>query len=205
MPRARKRSQSPAIPVPARAGGGHFATTRSSRIVSIDALAARILHREERILNGKPLAVFMDVADRQELRSRLALLPTGATIENWTLRLRTREGSVIRVLATLEAVHRDGDESDILEWSITPCEGPSDAHEIADPATQLDRELSELAHELNQPLAAIISYARGCILRSRNRQLTKADLESILESIAAEAHRAGTLLRTRVRGSKLPL
>lgn len=172
--------------------------------MDIDGIAAKVLHREERFLSGKPLAVFMDVADRQELRSRLALVPAGSIITDWPLRFRTQEGRPIRVLATVEAICGDGEDSEAtLEWTVRPLESGSGTDGKAEPASELDEVLGQLAHELNQPLAAIISYARGCILRSRNHQLSKADLESILDSIAAEAHRAGALLRTRVRRSRL--
>jgi len=55
-----------------------------------------------------------------------------------------------------------------------------------------------LAHQLSQPLAAIISYARGCQLRARTSTLEPLDLDRALEAIAAEALRAGELLK-RIR------
>lgn len=53
---------------------------------------------------------------------------------------------------------------------------------------------SSLAHEINQPLAAILSYARGC----ERRILSGADLESVrtgVERIAVQAERAGAIVR----------
>jgi signal transduction histidine kinase len=55
-----------------------------------------------------------------------------------------------------------------------------------------------LAHELNQPLAAIVAYARGC---SRRIESGDASLESLLPAvneIATQALRAGEILR-RIR------
>ena len=48
-----------------------------------------------------------------------------------------------------------------------------------------------LAHEINQPLGAIANYAQGCRRRIVSNSLTEAELMPILESIAAEALRAG--------------
>ena len=53
---------------------------------------------------------------------------------------------------------------------------------------------SSLAHEINQPLAAILSYARGCERRLSNG----SDLEGVragVERIAVQAERAGSIVR----------
>ena len=53
---------------------------------------------------------------------------------------------------------------------------------------------SSLAHEINQPLAAILSYARGCERRLQNG----TDLEGVasgVERIAVQAERAGAIVK----------
>jgi C4-dicarboxylate-specific signal transduction histidine kinase len=55
-----------------------------------------------------------------------------------------------------------------------------------------------LAHELNQPLAAIVSYARGCSLRLRSGEAETGALVEVVEEISAQALRAGEVLR-RIR------
>ena len=55
-----------------------------------------------------------------------------------------------------------------------------------------------LAHEINQPLAAIVSYARGCARRLRVGDVRPEALLEIIESIAAQALRAAAVLR-RIR------
>ena len=52
-----------------------------------------------------------------------------------------------------------------------------------------------LAHELNQPLAAIVSYARGCTRRLRSGRATPNDLVPAIDQISAEALRAGEYIR----------
>jgi PAS domain S-box-containing protein len=56
-----------------------------------------------------------------------------------------------------------------------------------------------LAHEINQPLAAISNYARGCQRRIQSGDVTFADLGQAANEIAGEALRAGEILR-RLRG-----
>lgn len=52
-----------------------------------------------------------------------------------------------------------------------------------------------LAHEIHQPLCAIANYAQGARQRARSDELSAAELMPILERIAAEALRAGEILR----------
>ena len=52
-----------------------------------------------------------------------------------------------------------------------------------------------LAHEINQPLGAIANYAQGCVRRLRDGSNDVAALLPIVEQIAAEALRAGEIIR----------
>lgn len=54
---------------------------------------------------------------------------------------------------------------------------------------------SGLAHEINQPLGAIANFATGCVRRLRNGGMHADDVLRIVEQIAGEALRAGTIIR----------
>lgn len=54
---------------------------------------------------------------------------------------------------------------------------------------------STLAHELNQPLAAIASYNSGCINRLHGGDVDPAELLDIHQRIARQARRAGEIIR----------
>ena len=55
---------------------------------------------------------------------------------------------------------------------------------------------STLAHELNQPLAAIASYSSGCMNRLQDeRPIDRSELLDIHERIARQARRAGEIIR----------
>ncbi len=54
---------------------------------------------------------------------------------------------------------------------------------------------STLAHELNQPLAAIASYNTGCLNLLDSGQATPQDLHPALEKIGLQAQRAGKIIR----------
>ncbi|MCZ7564449.1 MAG: ATP-binding protein [Burkholderiales bacterium] len=52
-----------------------------------------------------------------------------------------------------------------------------------------------LAHELNQPLAAIANFARGCIRRLRSGDVAPGELIRPLEEVCQQAERAGEVMR----------
>ncbi len=52
-----------------------------------------------------------------------------------------------------------------------------------------------LAHELNQPLAAIVNYANGCIRRLRSDGMSQDELFTVFERIATEGNRSAEILR----------
>ena len=57
---------------------------------------------------------------------------------------------------------------------------------------------STLAHELNQPLAAIANYSMGCVSRLKSASFNREDLLSTMQKATAQAERAGQIIR-RVR------
>ncbi|WP_313951501.1 PAS domain S-box protein [Accumulibacter sp.] len=54
---------------------------------------------------------------------------------------------------------------------------------------------STLAHELNQPLAAITSYNAGCLNKLESGDFTTAQLKEALGKLAVQAQRAGLIIR----------
>lgn len=54
---------------------------------------------------------------------------------------------------------------------------------------------STLAHELNQPLAAIASYNSGCLNRLAAGPIDPAELTTVLEKLGVQAQRAGKIIR----------
>ncbi len=56
-----------------------------------------------------------------------------------------------------------------------------------------------MAHELNQPLAAIANYANGCSRRLHSGSLAKKELLAAMRQITSQAERASAIIR-RLRG-----
>ena len=57
---------------------------------------------------------------------------------------------------------------------------------------------SGFAHELNQPLAAVVNYARGAVRRLKQGKVETGALLPVLEQVAAQAERAAAIIR-RIR------
>ena len=62
----------------------------------------------------------------------------------------------------------------------------------------LGEMVGNIAHELNQPLAAISNYAQGCTLRLRRDDFNARDMEQASLLIAEQAERAATVIQ-RIR------
>lgn len=75
-----------------------------------------------------------------------------------------------------------------------------------DRLNSMEEMTSALAHELNQPLATITNYVRGCIHRLKNGEYQSEQLLSALHRTAQQAERAGAILhriKNFVRKNKL--
>lgn len=61
--------------------------------------------------------------------------------------------------------------------------------------TTLGEMASGLAHEINQPLSAIVSFAKGCVNRLQGGDGGSPELLDTLDQIAAQSLRAGEIIR----------
>ncbi len=177
--------------------GAHLVTTRSTRILAADAAAGALLRRDVELLVQKPLAVLVDIDDRAAFRARLMQLPAGECIDDWHFRLRHPEGSCIAVIAAVQAADAGSASGrEELRWTLVP-DAPRPGSDEAAGSSRFDLadELRQLAHALNQPLAAIVTYVRGIQLRLDSGALTEADLRAALEIVVNEALRASGIVR----------
>ena len=60
----------------------------------------------------------------------------------------------------------------------------------------LGQMTAAIAHELNQPLAAIHNFAAGCVLRAKNDQLKRDDMIAVLNNMQSQSERASAILRS---------
>ncbi|GLW61203.1 hypothetical protein Hthe01_15520 [Hydrogenophilus thermoluteolus] len=100
------------------------------------------------------------------------------------------DGRVVRmVVATDITAQREAIEAELQQMA--------QLHQTARLIT-LGEMASMLAHELNQPIAAIANYCRGALLRWRQGRLDSEVVGEVLQKAAEQAERAGTIVR-RIR------
>lgn len=120
-------------------------------------------------------------------------------------RLRHRDGQAVHTMVhTAPLIDGDGTHFGWLSSVLDITE----AKKLEDHARQQEEKLqftarlvamgemaSSLAHELNQPLAAISSYSTGCLNRIEQGDIQQADLAAALQKIGRQAQRAGAVIR----------
>jgi len=109
-------------------------------------------------------------------------------METHAVPLRDARGAVYALL---------GITRDITEHKWAEEQGRRHQTELARVArlSTMGEMATGLAHELNQPLAAIANFARGCIRRLRSGDVAPADLIEPLEEVCEQAERAGEIMR----------
>jgi PAS domain S-box-containing protein len=59
----------------------------------------------------------------------------------------------------------------------------------------MEEMASGMAHEISQPLAAIVNYTRGCVRHLENNTQDPAQLRSVMEKAVTQAERAGEIIQ----------
>lgn len=125
--------------------------------------------------------------------------------EGFELRFRHKNGERVDVLVcTARLINADGEHTGWMS-SILDITARKRADELArqqEEQLQFTSRLvtmgemaSMLAHELNQPLAAIASYNAGCLNKLESGTYTVGELRDALGKLGVQAQRAGQIIR----------
>lgn len=148
----------------------------------VSANAAPIRNRDGQIVAG--IVIFSDITARK--RAEADLRQARDALER---RVRERTAELVRAneALTQEVTERKQAEERARQF-LTELAHVSRLANLGELA-------SGLAHELNQPLAAIVNYVQGCVRRMRGGIGKMDDWLAGLERAAAEATRAGEIIR----------
>ncbi len=172
------------------------------RIVDVNAQWERMFGYARASALGKTateLRLFLHAAEATRFNARLA----SQSLDESEILLRSRRGAVFRALVTSQTVVMMDEPCvlvvirDVTERHRAEVELQTQRTELAHLSrVALLGELSAtFAHELNQPLAAIMSNARaGQRLMARKPPET-AEVRAILEDIVSDDRRAGEVIR----------
>jgi len=142
----------------------------------------------------------------QDSRQFDVLLAANSFVRDFEMDVRNKQGDLLRAVVSAETVDMAG-EACVITMVRDITERRRAEHEVTEQRRQLAHlgrvallgELSgALAHELNQPLAAILANARAAQRMLNRDPLDVAELRNILEDIAADDRRAGSVIH-RVR------
>ena len=61
--------------------------------------------------------------------------------------------------------------------------------------SSMEEMASGMAHEISQPLAAIVNYTRGCVRHLQNNQHDQDQIKTIMEKAVSQAERAGEIVQ----------
>jgi PAS domain S-box-containing protein len=176
-----------------RAGYGVYRSSADGRFVDVNqALAAMLDYRAPSELLGLDLAreVYLDPGERDRLRQ----LSSGPEFPDWVeTRWKRRDGTPIQVrLSVRPIIGSSGgvEYYDGLVEDLTERHRHDELLRRNERMATLGTTLAGVAHELNNPLAAIIGFAQLLL----KNQWT-ADDRAALEAINHEAMRSATIVR----------
>jgi PAS domain S-box-containing protein len=148
--------------------------------------------------------------DRAAVKSAMTLAADAAADYNFDFRLQWPDGSLHWLAARGRVLSRDSQRDarmvgvvmDTTERVRMEQEANQRLAQLAHVArlTTMGELVSELAHELNQPLYAIANFSEACLNLAHHATVAQqSDLVTWLEQIAEQSHRAGEIIR-RVYG-----
>jgi PAS domain S-box-containing protein len=177
----------------------------TGQIVMMNPVLPQSLGYTEAELLGRPAIELVHPDDVDVINEQFRTLTTKETaLSNVEMRVRRKDGTY-RVLSwdvssspaelRLYGVARDVTDSRRIEREMT--ERRDEMSHLLRLQT-MGEMASEIAHELNQPLTAIVAYARGASNRLRSSDVPTEELSDLMGKVATQALRAAELIR-RIR------
>ena len=160
---------------------------------------------EELVGAGPPMPYWVPELHDETLRLHLQVMAGEAPPDGFEIRFRRKDGSVFWALvyeAPLIDAHgrQTGWMASVVD--VTERKAAEEmAHQQREKLQRTARLItmgemaSTLAHELNQPLSAIASYATGCLNHLDLPGFDARDLRVPLTKLGAQAQRAGQIIR----------
>ncbi|CAK0763677.1 hypothetical protein CCP3SC1_30079 [Gammaproteobacteria bacterium] len=183
---------------------GCFVLSSKQKVLEVNHSAARLLKVERHTLLDRYLNRYLNQRHREMLQARLAVLTDGSQ-ETLELEFLDWHGTRLPVEAR---VVRIGIGSETDACYLLTASDLSERHRAEERLRAQQAELAHayrfltlgemargLAHEINQPLAAILNYANGGIRKLHNGQLPAEVARGLFEQIGTQVQRAADVIR----------
>ncbi len=194
----------------------YFMIDRGGTILSVNPFGAEKLGYTVGELAGRPVLEIFHPEDREAVARNC-----GACIERlgetlrWELRKVCKDGGVIWVRESARAVRGPKDDPLIL----IACEDITDARQAAETLAEVRAELAHvarvttmgelaasIAHEINQPLTAIVANANASLRWLAHEPPQMEEARQATERIVSEGRRGGAVIeRVRALSRRTPL
>lgn len=174
-------------------------------IRNANAACVNLLGYDIESLRRMQLSDIVEAEDRDDVLSDLEQARAGSETHQREVRLRHRQGHSLPVLF-YSGCGRDQDgrplliiaellDRTALQQATREVDRLRDRLAHAARLGMLGEMVSGIAHEVNQPLAAISTYASACRRMLNAGQATPGELVEVLEKISRQAERAGQVIR----------
>ncbi|MDR0577066.1 MAG: PAS domain S-box protein [Candidatus Accumulibacter sp.] len=161
---------------------------------------------ESELLNASPPMPYWapeELERSQEIHD--AVIDGKALKEGWEVRLMRKDGSRLDTLIyEAPLIGADGRQAGWMS-SFVDITARKQAEELAQRQQEkleatsrlvtMGELASTLAHELNQPLAAIASYTAGCLNKLESGDFSLDEIKAALAKLGAQTQRAGRIVR----------
>lgn len=186
---------------------GMRARDRDGRIIYVNPAFCRMMGwSAEELVGAAPPMPYWLPDQIEETRARHDAQVKGELkAKSWETRFRRKDGRVFDALVYEAPLVDAAGETRGWMGSIIDVSDRKAAAEMARLQAEtlqrtsrlvtLGEMASTLAHELNQPLAAIASYATGSLNMIRAGTATGPELEQAMEKLSGQAQRAGRIIR----------
>src|ERR1700704_1234228 len=187
----------------------YFMLDPTGTVLSVNGFgAAQLGYTADELVGQSVLKVFFE-EDREFVRGNVAAcLENVGRSHSWEGRKVRKDGTVLWVRENAKAVRSGAKQPIVLVACEAVTERKRAAEELHEAQTELAHAIrlttlgemtASIAHEVNQPLAAVVTHAEAC-LRWLERETPDLDEgREAVESIVKDGKRAGGVIR-RVRG-----
>jgi PAS domain S-box-containing protein len=179
---------------------------QAGTILDVNDQALNALGYEREELVGKPLATVYAPESQQKMMELFGHSKELGEIGNEEMVIISKTGEKHAVLLNVGLVkNKDGTiiqsaavHLDITQRKKTEAEALSARRELwrTDRVMRMGELTASLAHELNQPLTAILSNARAALRFIESDRIDMEELKEILEDISKDDKRAGDIIRS---------
>jgi PAS domain S-box-containing protein len=174
------------------------------RLIMMNPVFADTLGYDADELSDANLIDLVHPDDRQMTREMAVRISEGLPCNGFENRYLTKDGKYRvfswRVVASANSDHFYATARDVTELQIAEAQGRRRREDMAHMLRlhTMGEMASEIAHELNQPLGAIVNFAKGGANRLNDDRLSVDELRDLLSKISNQALRAGEMIRRMI-------